>query len=220
MCNICLAQIEIGHTFDHQYCRKLEYFRKEEDRVSYAKFIEKLLAPPEFAEELGGCEIQFPDTVFFGEDSKPAFIGRMDKDGKLTAVTNKLGLHDIRQKFQFVQKGRRAEFKQFLETTPESGDRDAVFESMIAEFEDNEGDISDKKQVKFYEDFCMMRFKDSEEVRVLKEDELINQFQKRLNDPFWKRVELVQTCVKAKIGVGKPIFVHYFAPMDESNPAA
>jgi hypothetical protein len=48
-----------------------------------------------------------------------------------------------------------------------------------------------EKKQQIFEDFVMIRYKDCDEVRVLKEDEFNNEFHKRLNDPCWRRVELV-----------------------------
>jgi len=48
--------------------------------------------------DLEGCDIKFPDSVFFGDDGKPIFIAKTDKDGKMVSITqsSKLGLSDIR----------------------------------------------------------------------------------------------------------------------------
>ena len=44
--------------------------------------------------------------------------------------------------------------------------------------------------------------------------------EKRQNNDQWKKVEVIQTCIKARIGCGEPVFVHFFAPIDETNPGA
>ena len=42
-------------------------------------------------------------------------------------------------------------------------------------------------------------------------------FEKRsAKDNFWRLIEYVQTCVKDSVGIGKPINVHFFAPLDEN----
>jgi hypothetical protein len=64
--------------------------------VAFPKIIELMISP---SPEMEGCDCLFPDTVFFSEDGKPSFIAKSDKNDKLTAVTNRLGLSDIRQKF-------------------------------------------------------------------------------------------------------------------------
>ena len=46
--------------------------------------------------EMEGCECLFPDSVFFGEDGKPSFIAKSDKNDKMTQVTKNLSLQDIR----------------------------------------------------------------------------------------------------------------------------
>ena len=54
------------------------------------------LLPPSL--DLEGCEIRFPDTVFFGDTDKPLFIAKTDKDGKMIKIeqTNKLLLTKIK----------------------------------------------------------------------------------------------------------------------------
>jgi hypothetical protein len=63
----------------------------------------------------------------------------------------------------------------------------------------------------------MVRYRTNHEVKVLKDNEFINEFTIRPNDSYWKTIEVVQTCTKSKTGSGTPIFVHFFAPMDEEN---
>lgn len=31
----------------------------------------------------------------------------------------------------------------------------------------------------------------------------------------WLLIDFIQTCVKDEVGVGKPIVVHFYAPIDE-----
>lgn len=64
--------------------------------------------------EVEGCECLFPDSVFFSEDGKPTFITKCDKNDKLSAVTNRLGLSDIRQKFSQIWRERKKETKPFI----------------------------------------------------------------------------------------------------------
>ena len=46
--------------------------------------------------DMEGCSCLFPDSVFFSDDGKPSFIAKSDKNDKLSTVTNRLGLSDIR----------------------------------------------------------------------------------------------------------------------------
>jgi hypothetical protein len=48
--------------------------------------------------------------------------------------------------------------------------------------------------------------------------ECINNKHPRINDDYWKSVECIQTTVKQKIGVGEPIQINFFAPMNEAKP--
>jgi hypothetical protein len=40
----------------------------------------------------------------------------------------------------------------------------------------------------------------------------------RLNDPYWQRVDVIQTCIKAKYGLGDLTIVNFFAPINEQKP--
>jgi hypothetical protein len=69
----------------------------------------------------------------------------------------------------------------------------------------------------YYKDSAIMRFHD-DLVKVVRETEFINEFRRRANDDYWKLVNCIQTCVKAKTGVGSPVFLHFVAPINESEP--
>jgi hypothetical protein len=64
----------------------------------------------------------------------------------------------------------------------------------------------------------MVRYKSSVEIRVLREQEFGREFQRRPNEEYWQKVEVIQTCIKAKTGCGDPIFIKFNAPLDESDP--
>lgn len=52
----------------------------------------------------------------------------------------------------------------------------------------------------------------------MSENEFTMTFLRRQNDPLWKEVMLVQTNVKAKVGIGKIINIKFYAPVpDEKN---
>jgi hypothetical protein len=53
------------------------------DSITFSKFISHLLAP---SLDLEGCEVLFPDALFFTEEGKPDFIAKTDKDGKISAI--------------------------------------------------------------------------------------------------------------------------------------
>ena len=38
------------------------------------------------------------------------------------------------------------------------------------------------------------------------------------NKNHWEQVEWIQSCIKDWFGVGTPIVIHYFAPLDETTP--
>lgn len=77
-------------------------------------------------------------------------------------------------------------------------------------------EIDDKNNVKFnqFEEQLHERA-----VMVVSDNGLMNAFQKRANDDFWKTINFVQTCVKAQIGCGTPIIVNFFAPINTKRVA-
>lgn len=173
--------------------------------------------------EMEGCSCLFPDSVFFGEDGKPSFIAKSDKNDKLSTVTNRLGLSDIRQKFSVIWRDRKKETKTFLVKVNES--KTGTLEQTSARkapappaAEEENNQAHTEKKSALYQDTAMVRFRTNNEVKVLKDNEFINEFSIRPNDGYWKTIEVVQTCTKSKTGSGQPIFVHFFAPLNEDSP--
>jgi len=67
-----------------------------QDKINFTKLVDYLLPP---ALEVDGCELLFPDSLFFDESGKALFVAKTDnKDGKMMKVDqpNKLGLSDVR----------------------------------------------------------------------------------------------------------------------------
>jgi hypothetical protein len=51
---------------------------------------------------------------------------------------------------------------------------------------------------------------------VISLDQMPRLFEKKLpSDLQWRMVDYIQTCVKDEIGIGKPISIHFYAPLDE-----
>jgi hypothetical protein len=76
------------------------------------------------------------------------------------------------------------------------------------------GQVNDEKSI-YYKDTAVIRFLEDETVKVVRDTEFINEFRRRANDDFWKQLNCIQTCVKAKTGIGHPIFLHFLAPLNE-----
>lgn len=57
-------------------------------------------------------------------------------------------------------------------------------------------------------------------VRVVNEKNFTADLLKPPNSQFWKDVDCIQTCAKAKRGCGKYLGVHFFAPLNEEKPIA
>ncbi|CDW75762.1 UNKNOWN [Stylonychia lemnae] len=92
------------------------------------------------------------------------------------------------QQFQSIQKSR---------TSKEPYNQSAIFE-------DENGDENQQH----YKDAAILRDNDGC-VKVENESEFISEFRRRANDPFWKSLECIQTCVKSKVGLGKHIFIPF-----------
>ena len=54
-------------------------------------------------------------------------------------------------------------------------------------------------------------------MRVLRETEFMTELSRRINDEYWRKVEVIQTCVKAKTGCGESILIHFLAPLDQEQ---
>ena len=69
--------------------------------------IEKLLSPS--PGKLKGCELVFPDTVFFNTKGYPKMIVRTDREFCLTAIKNpsKLNFNSIVSEFNQIMKERK-----------------------------------------------------------------------------------------------------------------
>tara|TARA_B110000285_G_scaffold204660_1_gene241778 strand:+ start:645 stop:827 length:183 start_codon:yes stop_codon:yes gene_type:complete len=60
-----------------------------------------------------------------------------------------------------------------------------------------------------------VRYNNRDEVKVLRDNDLIKEFGQRATDPYWLEVEVVQTCIKAKTGCGEPVTCKFMAKIDE-----
>ena len=102
---MCKTQVKKGHKFDVKKEVNLEILQGK--RITFAKLVEFMLPPNE---KIKGCQVLFPDTVFFGH-GKPQFIAKNDKEGCMMIIqqANKLALQDIRQKFSTISRERKKE---------------------------------------------------------------------------------------------------------------
>ena len=83
-----------------QFYKQYQGFEKD-----FPWLVEHLLP---FSEKIKGCEIVFPDTVFF-RGGLPVMIVKMDKDFCLTSIKNKskLSLQNILKDFQNIARDRK-----------------------------------------------------------------------------------------------------------------
>ena len=68
-----------------------------------------------------------------------------------------------------------------------------------------------------YRDVALLRF-DDDKWSVMGDPLFMSTFLKRQNDPYWKEVRYVQTNIKAKIGIGSPTYIWYYAPYNKEFP--
>ena len=82
--------------------------------------------------------------------------------------------------------------------------------------------LQDRKKNNEYEDTAIFRYKKDKDgiegVLVYKDSGFMKILEKRSNNDQWKKVEVIQTCVKAKLGCGIPITILFYAPMNEDQP--
>jgi hypothetical protein len=93
-------------------------------------------------------------------------------------------------------------------------------------------DLGDKDNLRspFYKDVAIIRYNPDDEpgkikeltpqVQVVTDNGLLQIFQKKANDGFWKSISSIQTNVKSKIGCGSPITVQFYAKMDPKKADA
>ena len=63
----------------------------------------------------------------------------------------------------------------------------------------------------------MIRFLEGH-VKVVSDNEFINEFKRRENAHFWKTIDCIHTTVKSKIGIGHPFIFKFYAPIDTKYP--
>ena len=68
----------------------------------------------------------------------------------------------------------------------------------------------------YFRDVAIFRYKNSH-VKIFSDSEFLNIFLKRTNDPYWQKIDYIQTNIKAKIGIGEAIFVDFYADLSHRN---
>ena len=82
-CSICKLQMKNPQLFDSHKNKNMKLYMNEV--ISFSTFIEYLLPP---SIDLEGCEVQFPDSLFFKEDGQPSFIAKTEPhDGKIVMIS-------------------------------------------------------------------------------------------------------------------------------------
>lgn len=64
----------------------------------------------------------------------------------------------------------------------------------------------------FYKDVAIFRFLDNK-AQVFSDSNFLNIFYKRPNSPYWKTLDYVQTNIKSRVGIGRPIFIKFYADL-------
>ncbi|CDW81558.1 UNKNOWN [Stylonychia lemnae] len=105
-CQVCKQQVTKGHRFEIKKLMDMKLLEGKKT-MKFSKLIQCMLPPNE---KIKGCQVLFPDTVFFGH-GKPQFIAKCDKEGCLMVIQqqSKLALQDIRQKFSTIVRERKKE---------------------------------------------------------------------------------------------------------------
>lgn len=56
-------------------------------------------------------------------------------------------------------------------------------------------------------------------LKPMSENEFLKVMSRRPNDEYWKGIEYIQTCIKAKLGIGKSIQIDYYPKLNKRNPS-
>ena len=79
---------------------------------------------------------------------------------------------------------------------------------------------ANEKMKHHYKDAVMIRKQDALNIEVLNDTGWNNKFgQGNKSAVHFKDYKIVQTCVKSKIGLGKPIYVKFYANMNLAKPS-
>lgn len=152
-----------------------------------------------------GCKLNLPDIAVF-KGGKIKFVALTGARGEVVVKhsASKLSLHKLRLIFSTKVRKRRL-FQAVKKTKPfydvlskQASERPTT---TIAE---KEGDFS-------YRDVALLRLADGS-WSILSDPTFMSTFLKRQNDPYWKDLRYVQTNIKAKLGIGTPYYIQYYAP--------
>lgn len=59
----------------------------------------------------------------------------------------------------------------------------------------------------------------SKVVKPVSENEFLKIMSRRPNDDYWKKIEFIQTCIKARRGIGKAIEIDYYPKVNKKTPS-
>ena len=83
-----------------------DYLINNTQQKDFEWIIQHLISP---TNDFKGCEINFPECVFFSKSGKPSFMVKNDKDGWLTAITQEssLQIYKIRRNLANTIRNRK-----------------------------------------------------------------------------------------------------------------
>ena len=180
---------------------------------------------------LKGCEINIPESVFFCKNGKPEFMLKKDKDGCLVAITqpSKLQIYKIRRALHNIIRARkRGEvWNEFAENQNQGLTKQ---EKLLFDFKEShvvklgiEADklngpskLSDqslemKNESKFpsdggdlNKDSAIFRFRNGR-TKIVGDAELAAELSQSTKNGFWENIASIHTLVKAKVGIGESL---------------
>eukprot|EP00347_Sterkiella_histriomuscorum_P006724 403351677 len=189
------------------------------EKQSFQWLIEHLLAPNE---KICGCELWMPDTAIF-DQGKSKLIVKSDKDGFLVRSKPIANLQDLRRTFSIIVRERKKELDPF--TDPNNLINSIGNQNLATNASNEENNVASPSSKMQYKDAIIIRFKseskddsNQEYVRVLSDTEFLNEFKRRANDGFWNTIDMIQTTIKSKIGLGKPFNFTFNSPCYKKDP--
>jgi len=96
VCKICEMQMaKVNLENATAASKQWGLYSNPKESTSYYKLIEQLISP---SHEIESCACLITDTIFINDEGKPNLYAKTDRDGKVSAHHNKLGIQDIRMK--------------------------------------------------------------------------------------------------------------------------
>ena len=218
-CAICKLQIDCPERFIDKKEKELDELLPSTGphaakTIPFKRLIQSLLGGDlATSTEIEGCEVQFPESLFFEDNGQKHFIAKTDKDGKLTAEyrPNKLRPQDLIRLFKdlYNTRNRKTGKASLDQATKQQDDKGAAGPAgnsalqadsvSLAQDSNTQAEAqapaaADRKEKSpWFADCALVRYKKKgeNEVKVLGEKLMRDEFESRKSDDYWSKVEVI-----------------------------